>query len=458
MSCLASLACCLCPSPCGCCCGCCPTSKSSTTSRLMYGVMLLVGTVVSALFLTTKVANAVLKSNTICSTIRKVVKLDASKSCVDSDDLQKYFSNFAVYRIFFALACFYLLFMVIMYAVKTSHDPRAKLQNGFWLFKYLALIAITVGAFYIQAGSFETALYGIAITAAWFFIVVQLVLLIDFAHSWNESWVGKMEESDGNGWKCALLFFTFGMFAAAFAIFVVLLVFFTQSGGCSLNKFFIAFTFLAALVVTIISILPKIQDATPTSGLLQSAVVFLYVMYITWSAVSSEPYGPTQNCNVDYQGTNPNGTHAAYSGNNTTSSIVGIVMAFALVMYACVFTASKSQLNKLKGKDGDAERTVLCNSSNESGDDDQRVYDNEQEAVAYSYSFFHFMCMLAALYLMLLITGWTNPQDSLSSDIGKSFTQNWPSVWVKMTSAWVCLLIYLWTLLAPVVLPDREFH
>ena len=35
-----------------------------------------------------------------------------------------------------------------------------------------------------------------------------------------------------------------------------------------------------------------------------------------------------------------------------------------------------------------------------------RVYDNEEEGVAYSYSFFHFMFTLATLYLMLVLTDW----------------------------------------------------
>ena len=44
-----------------------------------------------------------------------------------------------------------------------------------------------------------------------------------------------------------------------------------------------------------------------------------------------------QNCNVDFSGpanSTTNVTHAAYGGNNTTSSILGIVLAFCLVLYA----------------------------------------------------------------------------------------------------------------------------
>jgi hypothetical protein len=34
---------------------------------------------------------------------------------------------------------------------------------------------------------------------------------------------------------------------------------------------------------------------------------------------------------------------------------------------------------------------------------------------------------------------------------------NWASVWVKIISSWLCAVIYVWTLVAPIVMPDRDF-
>ena len=37
------------------------------------------------------------------------------------------------------------------------------------------------------------------------------------------------------------------------------------------------------------------------------------------------------------------------------------------------------------------------------------------------------------------------------------FLANMAAVWVKAISSWLCFGIYMWTLVAPVVLPDRDF-
>jgi len=47
---------------------------------------------------------------------------------------------------------------------------------------------------------FWCAIAWIAIFAAAIFVFVQLVLLVDFAHSWNEAWVENFEETDSKSW------------------------------------------------------------------------------------------------------------------------------------------------------------------------------------------------------------------------------------------------------------------
>jgi len=40
----------------------------------------------------------------------------------------------------------------------------------------------------------------IGMIGAFLFILIQLVLLVDFAHAWNERWLGNYEESQSRVW------------------------------------------------------------------------------------------------------------------------------------------------------------------------------------------------------------------------------------------------------------------
>lgn len=100
----------------------------------------------------------------------------------------------AVYRICFALACFFSLMAVMMIGAKSSRDGRAPIQNGFWGIKYMIVIGFTIAAFFIPNGSFGTIWMWIGLLGGVAFILVQLVLIVDFAHGWAETWVGKLNQ------------------------------------------------------------------------------------------------------------------------------------------------------------------------------------------------------------------------------------------------------------------------
>ena len=81
------------------------------------------------------------------------------------------------------------------------------------------------------------------------------------------------------------------------------------------------------------------------------------------------------------------------------------------------------------------------------------MYDNEEDGVAYSYSFFHFMFMIAVFYLMLVLTDWWTAATG-KDNVGVTTKT---SLWIKITSSWLCYFIYCWTLAAPAMFPDRDF-
>ena len=107
---------------------------------------------------------------------------------------------------------------------------------------------------------------------AFLFILIQLVLLVDFAHSWNSAWVERMEETGSKVWAALLLFFTFLMYGIALAGFVCLYIYFThgKEGApekkCHTNKFFISFNLILCVIASALAIHPKVQEHQPRSG------------------------------------------------------------------------------------------------------------------------------------------------------------------------------------------------
>jgi len=422
------VACCCGSAACSLCCKACPSCKNSTSSRIGYTIMLLLSFIMSCVMLSPGIRHKLDKIPQFCDKV-------GVETC---DKLVGYL---AVYRVCFAMASFFLIMAVITINVKSSSDTRAKIHNGFWGLKLLVFIGIMVGAFFIPKGNFSKTWMILGMIGGFLFILIQLVLLIDFAYRWSQSWISNYEETGNKGWFVALLSCSAFMYLCAIAIVACSYIFYTHKEGCTLNKVFISLNLCLCVVVSVLTILPPVQEAQPSSGLLQGSVISAYSMYLTWSAMSNEP---DKKCN-------PGGSllKNATPGFDANTWLA-VVLLFCTVVYSCIRTSSNSSLSV---NSGDAEVLI-----NDGGNEDveingQRVHDNESTAVAYSYSFFHVTFLLASLYIMMMLTNWYSPE---GSDFTK-LTSNWATVWVKVSSAWACYAIFIWTLVAPLVFPDREF-
>ncbi|NWZ84411.1 SERC2 protein, partial [Poecile atricapillus] len=388
-------------------CGCCPSAKNSTISRLLFTFFLFLGTLVSIIMIIPGVEKELHKLPGFCEGSGSVLGVQTNVDC------SSFLGHKAVYRMGFAMAAFFFLFAVLTVCVRSSKDPRAALQNGFWFFKFLLLVGITVGAFYIPDGAFTSVWFYFGVVGSFLFILIQLVLLIDLAHSWSQRWLRNVDEGNAKGW---------------------------YAGGINL---------ILCLLVSVVSVLPKIQEAQPHSGLLQASLITLYTIYVTWSALANVP---TRRCNPTLLLRNSTGSATATEPPTTwwdAPSIVGLVIFILCTLFISLRSSDHPQVNKLMLTE-ESGAGPGPGGAEEGGE--HRAYDNEQDGVSYNYTFFHLCLLLAALYIMMTLTNWYRPDESL-----QVLRSPWTAVWVKICSSWAGLLLYLWTLVAPLVLPDRDF-
>ncbi|KAI0346292.1 TMS membrane protein/tumor differentially expressed protein [Trametopsis cervina] len=401
----------------------------------------------------------------------------------------KCYGVLAVHRICFALSLFHLILGALLIGVKDTKDKRAAIQNGWWGPKALLWLVLVVVSFFIPNGFFIFWGNYVTMMGATIFILLGLVLLVDFAHSWSETCLENWETSGSNLWQWILIGSTGGMYAATIALTGILYGFFAGS-GCSLNQFFISVNLALCILITIMCIHPTVQDYNQRSGLAQSSMVAVYCTYLIMSAIGNHEH---EQCNPlqKYRGT--------VEGTRTTTVVLGAVFTFLAIAYSTsrAATQSRALVGKKKSPielptdiEGHAELNVVNTQpgrtespryqallaaveagaipasaldEDEDDEDDEplgETRDDERSGTRYNYTWFHVIFAIGAMYVAMLLTDWnvvrsgsapTTPEKESDVYIGRSEV----AMWMRVVSSWVCMLLYMWSLLAPVLLPDR---
>ncbi|KAG0161046.1 hypothetical protein PDIDSM_8579 [Penicillium digitatum] len=404
--------------------------------------------------------------------LRKVSKQDDNYMEIRCDGKECH-GWVAVHRINFALGLFHLIFALLLLGVESSKDARAALQNGFWGPKVILWLAFIVMSFFIPEPFFFVYGNYIAFFCAMLFLLLGLILLVDLAHSWAELCLQKIEDSNSRVWRGLLVGSTLGMYLASFVMTILMYIFFANS-GCSMNQAAITINLVVFLIISFVSVQPAVQESNSRAGLAQAAMVTVYCTYLTMSAVSMEP--DDKHCNPLIRS----------RGTRTATIVLGAIVTMLTIAYTTTRAATQGIALGSKGghsyiqlgtddnehglvtqqpnsrremraevlraavESGSLPASALDDSDDE--DDYDTAKDDERGSTQYNYSLFHIIFFLATTWVAtLLVQGLTLETTTDFAPVGRTY---WAS-WVKIVSSWVCYAIYLWTLVAPVMLPDR---
>ncbi|ONK69688.1 uncharacterized protein A4U43_C05F25700 [Asparagus officinalis] len=344
---------------------------------------------------------------------------------------REWFETDAVLRVSLGNFLFFTLLAVLMMGIKDQKDPRDRIHHGGWTAKIFCWFVVVILMFFVPNGLvsfYET----ISKFGSGLFLLVQVVLLLDFVHGWNDSWVSKDEQF----WYMALLVVSLVCYVASFSFSGLLFHWFTPSGqDCGLNTFFIVFTLVLVFVFAVVALHPQVNGS-----LLPASVISLYCTYLCYSALSSEPR--------DYE---CNGLHNHSKAVSTGSLTLGLVTTVLSVVYSAVRAGSSTTLlSPPSSPRAGSDKPLLPFDKLEDQEDRKK---EEAKPVSYSYSFFHLIFSLASMYSAMLLTGWS----SSVGESGKLVDVGWPSVWVRIVTQWGTAGLFIWSLVAPLLFPDREF-
>jgi len=328
----------------------------------------------------------------------------------EENDTSKCYGKQGVLRISLSLFTFFMGMSLAMIGHK-KHDPenfRTKIQDGFWPIKILLLIILIVIA-YVLPNSVMLWYGYISIVGATFFVFIQILLLVDFAYDWNEKWVAKE-------WYKPVVASSLVIYTATVTAIILMFVWFANSASCGLNIFLVIFNVLLSSTLTYLSLRNDIQRGS----LLTSSVVAGYTTFLVFSALligeSCNPFPPTAHARIWIMA-------------------IGIVIAIISICWNTISSASQRGVFQLSSKHED--ETPLISHENE----------------CYNFSYFHLVFACGAMYMAMLFTGWNLESTLIQGvfDIGPI------SFWIKIATSWVASILYIWSMVAPSLFPDREF-
>lgn len=403
----------------------------------------------------------------------------------------------AVYRVSGSLCGFFTIMVLLTLALPVAH-------HGAWIIK-LAAYLLLLGCSVLIPNSFFEGYAQAARFGSILFLVVQCIIIIDFAYVLHEGLLSRMEAREAsmtragyepgclsNGWKVLYLTLAGSLVVGSLvALGFMFPAFATPS--CQLGQFFLSETLVVGFVLLLASVLD--WGGGTAVGLMPPAVLWAYTTYLAYGALTNNPDAA---CNP-LIATNLSAPASVYVGLAFVilsvswaaySSAGGLVLAVSGVaaheravasasaarggagesrpVAAAVAAATRPTSPAAVGvakdaasyddEEGGAGGATVWGSGRSAGggrgggatagkDDDK----DEPDRLAWV---FHVVMAFAGLYLAMLCTNWGDVSTALASGNPEL---SLASMWVRIGSQWLIYILYGWTLIAPRVCKSRDF-
>lgn len=361
-------------------------------------------------------------------------------------------SNSAVYRVGLATVVFYLFAGFSAWCRPTSN-------REIWPAKlFLYSVGVVATVFVPSKPLFSDVFMNVGRAGGVLFMILQQIVLLDLSYNLNENLVARSDNAEsleigsGKKWLATILILCGVLYVVSIVAIGLLFHFY---GGCSTNEAFLAVTLVASVVATTTQLCVA-EDAS----LLTSAFVTAYATYLAFVAVNRNP---DETCNPSLK----------------QSDALSVVLGVALTVMSLVWVGwSNTARKRLLGDnddDGENARTdsydppapsttskpvqgiVMTDPERGGGD-----YGSTDNGVASSTSHsvnpgwkINALLALVACWISMTLTGWGSVL--VGGDLANPQVHD-ASMWAVVGSQWTVWALYLWTLVAPKLFPDRDFN
>ncbi|ETW04144.1 hypothetical protein H310_04500 [Aphanomyces invadans] len=349
--------------------------------------------------------------------------------------------NQAIFRASMAIGVFFLFMMVWSALTEWGHNRGCAIL-ALELPLYLGL---SIGAFFLPNSVFDVYAW-IAAVASGVFIVMQIVILLDCVYGIRDFILEKIQATpESRQWPA--VFITLSMLSLIATI-VGLVLLYVYYSALPLAVVFITITAVFVVVLPVLGVSDKIG-----SGLLPPAAMTMYLVFLCWQAVSKIP----------------NFSPSFATGPSASPILVPSAIIGALTVSWTSWRTSEStkSLFRLEMHPDTADKSSASQASNGSKEapvepssgvvawdkvvvavPEDATPPLSSELTAPSWQFF-FIMFVSSFYMAMVMTNW--------GVNGGTTTPEVVCVWVQIVSQWVTGLFFLWSLVAPLLLPHRDF-
>lgn len=359
----------------------------------------------------------------------------------------------------FSTAIFHVVLSIFTIGASDYSNPRIMVHTALWPIKMVLWILLHLIVFFIPS-SFFLGFGWVAFILGILFLIVQIVIFVEFTFELNETWIEQDGADNVQGfWHMVILGISVLCFALAIGQTVVMFMFFGtnnktgESDGCELYQFFASFNLILFVFLTILSF--RATEWMPATGLLPSAMVAAFLSFKTLSALYSQV-----RCNKLA------GESASYTAPPELMGAINILIAVVLSAYSSItigqgfdtdgrFWGPSSATAQPPSSDRNMPLVDLDGAAPNQMHLDVEGGTNADEPlsgpIGYNVAAFHAAIAFSMCYIAMQMTNWNEEFDKDALDQGVA------SMWIKIVDSWILALAFGWSMIAPMVLKNREF-
>ncbi|RVW47594.1 putative serine incorporator [Vitis vinifera] len=280
---------------------------------------------------------------------------------------------------------FYFIMFLSTAGTSKLHKPRELWHSGWWSAKIILWVALMMLPFLVPSAFIqlygEIAHFGAGYHYFLVFLLIQLISIISFI-----KWLNDCCHSGKYADRCRIHVMLLATTAYVICIMGIILMYiwYVPEPSCLLNIFFITWTLVLLQLMTSVSLHPKVDESFLTPGLMG-----LYVVFLCWCAIRSEP--PEDRCNQKVE----SATKADWL------TIISFIVALLAMVIATFSTGIDSKCFQFRKDDTQAE-----------------------DDVPYGYGFFHFVFATGAMYFSMLLIGWNTHHSIRKNSIMVKFLKD----------------------------------